>query len=61
MGKPSLISHLEQEEELRTEERGLHRATSPGKHQADMGASGHLLYSVMPGREVHEEMSAREI
>jgi len=29
VGKPSLISHLEQEEELRTEERTLHRATSP--------------------------------
>lgn len=35
VGKPSLISHLEQEEELRTEERELHQATSPGEHQAD--------------------------
>ncbi|KAB1259180.1 Zinc finger protein 317 [Camelus dromedarius] len=29
VGKPSLISHLEQEEELRTEERELHRGTCP--------------------------------
>ncbi|KAG8519275.1 Zinc finger protein 317 [Galemys pyrenaicus] len=35
VGKPSLISHLEQEEESRTEERGLRPHTCPGTHQTD--------------------------
>ncbi|KAF3829478.1 hypothetical protein GH733_003742 [Mirounga leonina] len=43
VGKPSLISHLEQEEELRTEERALHRATSPGQmgQEQGFGAANH--------------------
>lgn len=31
VGKPSLISHLEQEEELRMEERDIQWGTSPGE------------------------------
>lgn len=49
VGKPSLISHLEQEEELRTEERGLPQGTCPGKHQANTSASEYWLYPVTGG------------
>lgn len=42
VGKPSLISHLEQEEELRTEDRELHRGPCPGKRQADTSAAENL-------------------
>lgn len=40
VGKPSLISHLEQEEELRTEDRELHRGPCPGKQSAWRGVCG---------------------
>lgn len=47
VGKPSLISHLEQEEELRTEDRELHRGPCPGKHQADRSAAKNLPLPAM--------------
>lgn len=52
VGKPSLISHLEQEEELRMEERGIQLVSSP-----DWGTPSKVKWSIVMEDILGEEAS----